>query len=130
MLVMRVTQFCLFFSVAFLVWQYQYDWSNACAAVVRRDVDETQNIMEQLRALKLPDLTVVYAEKLTEGPACTCLLARERIDSDRPLLILNSDQYIDWNEDNDSSGFWKQLAEEKAQGGFAAGRAADGARAA
>jgi dTDP-glucose pyrophosphorylase len=34
---------------------------------------------------------------MTEGAACTTLLAKEFINSDAPLVIANSDQYIDWN---------------------------------
>ena len=36
---------------------------------------------------------------LTEGTACTLLLARDRIDNDRPLLIANSDQLVDFSVD-------------------------------
>ena len=41
--------------------------------------------------------TIVQVDELTEGAACTTLLAKEYIDNDAPLLIANSDQYIDWN---------------------------------
>lgn len=34
---------------------------------------------------------------LTEGTACTVLLARREIDHDRPLLIANSDQLVDFS---------------------------------
>ena len=40
--------------------------------------------------------TVVEIEGLTEGAACTTLLAKEHIDNDEPLLIANADQWIDW----------------------------------
>lgn len=38
-------------------------------------------------------------EKLTEGAACTVLLIKELINSQEPLLIVNSDQYLEWNVD-------------------------------
>ena len=34
---------------------------------------------------------------MTEGAACTTLLAREYISNNNPLIIANSDQYIKWN---------------------------------
>ena len=36
---------------------------------------------------------------LTEGAACSVLLAEKEIDNDDPLLIINSDQYLEWNPD-------------------------------
>ena len=42
-----------------------------------------------------PNCVVVPVDKVTEGAACTVLLAREFIDNDDPLMIANSDQYVD-----------------------------------
>lgn len=36
---------------------------------------------------------------LTEGAACSVLLAEKEINNDEPLLIINSDQYLEWNPD-------------------------------
>ena len=41
--------------------------------------------------------SIVKLTKHTEGAACTALEARELIDNDTPLLICNSDQWVDWN---------------------------------
>jgi NDP-sugar pyrophosphorylase family protein len=38
-----------------------------------------------------------YVDRLTEGTACTLLLAQRAIDNDSPLLIANSDQYVDFD---------------------------------
>ena len=38
--------------------------------------------------------------KLTEGAACTVLTIRELINTDAPLLIANSDQFLEWDADN------------------------------
>ena len=38
---------------------------------------------------------IVPVNKVTEGAACTVLLAKEFIDNDNPLMIANSDQYVD-----------------------------------
>jgi HAD superfamily hydrolase (TIGR01509 family) len=44
-----------------------------------------------------PGCNVVPVDGITEGAACTALLAQEFIDNDNPLLILNSDQYLEWD---------------------------------
>jgi dTDP-glucose pyrophosphorylase len=36
---------------------------------------------------------------LTEGAACTVLLTEKEIDNEDPLIIVNSDQYLEWNPD-------------------------------
>jgi HAD superfamily hydrolase (TIGR01509 family) len=36
---------------------------------------------------------------LTEGAACSVLLAEKEINNNEPLLIINSDQYLEWNAD-------------------------------
>lgn len=41
--------------------------------------------------------TFIPIDELTEGTACTLLYARKYINTDRPLLIANSDQIIDIN---------------------------------
>ena len=38
---------------------------------------------------------IIGLNALTQGAACTVLAARSLIDSDQPLMIANSDQYID-----------------------------------
>jgi len=43
---------------------------------------------------------IVEVDKLTEGAACTALLAREHIDNDDDLLIANSDQFIEYSPEN------------------------------
>ena len=40
------------------------------------------------------DFRVVSAEKLTQGPACSALLAKEHINNETPLIIVNCDQII------------------------------------
>lgn len=48
-----------------------------------------------------PNCSILTVKDVTEGAACTILLAKEFINNDNPLLLANSDQYIDW----DSSDF-------------------------
>ena len=47
--------------------------------------------------------TIIEVESLTEGAACTTLLARDYIDNDEELLIANSDQVMEYNVDNFNS---------------------------
>ena len=42
-----------------------------------------------------PNCEVVTVDKVTEGAACTVLLAEKFIDNDNALMIANSDQYVD-----------------------------------
>lgn len=47
-----------------------------------------------------PNSEVVVVDGLTEGAACTVLLARQYINNDVPLLIANCDQYVDCSMDD------------------------------
>lgn len=42
-----------------------------------------------------PGSVVVPVDKVTEGAACTVLLARDLIDNGSPLMLANSDQWVD-----------------------------------
>lgn len=42
-----------------------------------------------------PGCAIVELDGLTEGAACTVYAAKELIDSDDPVMIANSDQYVD-----------------------------------
>jgi HAD superfamily hydrolase (TIGR01509 family) len=44
-----------------------------------------------------PNCEIVQVEGITEGAACTTLLAKEFINNDEPLVLANSDQYVNWN---------------------------------
>lgn len=41
--------------------------------------------------------TIIPLDQITEGAACTTLLAEKYINNDNPLLLANSDQFIEWN---------------------------------
>lgn len=43
---------------------------------------------------------IVVVDTVTEGAACTALLARDLINNDDELITANSDQWIDWNPDH------------------------------
>lgn len=42
-----------------------------------------------------PGCVVVTVDRITEGAACTVLLAEEYINNDDPMMIANSDQFVD-----------------------------------
>ena len=42
-----------------------------------------------------PGCGIVPVAQVTEGAACTVLLARDLIDTDEPLMLANSDQWVD-----------------------------------
>jgi NDP-sugar pyrophosphorylase family protein len=46
---------------------------------------------------------IVQVDKLTNGAACTALLAQKYIDNNEDLLIANSDQYVDYQKHNFTS---------------------------
>lgn len=43
---------------------------------------------------------IIEIDYVTEGAACTIMLAKEYIDNNDPLLIANSDQFLEWNSCN------------------------------
>jgi len=43
--------------------------------------------------------SITKVEQVTEGAACTVLLATDFINNDEPLLLVNSDQFVDFNID-------------------------------
>jgi dTDP-glucose pyrophosphorylase len=47
-----------------------------------------------------PGSEIVPVEAVTEGAACTVLLARKFIDNDSPMMIANSDQIVDLKIDD------------------------------
>jgi len=64
--------------------------------IVQRSHYEKYNL-EFLLKLITPNCEIVQIDGLTEGAACTTLLAREYIDNDDSLVIANSDQFVEWN---------------------------------
>lgn len=53
--------------------------------------------LQYLLNLIAPNCTIVKVNGVTEGAACTTLLAKEFINNDDPLVIANSDQFVEWN---------------------------------
>jgi len=53
--------------------------------------------LQYLLNLIAPNCNIVQVDCLTEGAACTTLLAKKFIDNDAPLVMANSDQFVEWN---------------------------------
>jgi len=57
---------------------------------------------------------IIILDSVTDGAACTTLLAEEIINNENPLLIVNSDQFIEW----DSSRTMYEFISKKVDGGI------------
>jgi len=64
--------------------------------IVRQEHLDKYNLKSLLNIIA-PNCKIIVIDKLTEGAACTVLLAKKYIDNDKPLIIANSDQFIEWN---------------------------------
>jgi HAD superfamily hydrolase (TIGR01509 family) len=81
--------------------------------VVQKEHREKYNL-DTLLNLITPNCKIVEVDGLTEGAACTTLLAKEHIDNDAPLVMANSDQFVEW----DSNEFMYKMIEQKVDGGI------------
>ena len=70
--------------------------------------------LDTLLNLITPGCKIVEVDGLTQGAACTALLAKEFIDNDAPLFFANSDQFVEW----DSNEFMYKMNETNADGGI------------
>ena len=64
--------------------------------IVQKEHQAKYNINSVLKILK-PNCKIIELDEITEGAACTTLLAKKYIDNNNPLIIANSDQYIEWD---------------------------------
>jgi dTDP-glucose pyrophosphorylase len=77
--------------------------------VIRADYPES--CKDHLRLLA-PGCSILVVDKVTEGAACTVLLAKDLINNDAPLIIANSDQFIEF----DAAEFVRSFLESGADG--------------
>ncbi len=61
-----------------------------CLAEHLRDRALERDLRERYAAL---DPVIIALDRVTDGQACTVLMAREHIDNDEPLVIYNADTY-------------------------------------
>ena len=64
--------------------------------IVQKKHYKKYNLETVLKLIK-PNCSIVQVEGVTEGAACTTLLAKKLINNDNPLVIANSDQFVEWN---------------------------------
>ena len=81
--------------------------------VVQKSHREQYNLDTLLNVIA-ENCSVVEVDGITEGAACTALLAKELINNGNPLFFANSDQFVEW----DSCEFMYRMQETKADGGI------------
>ena len=81
--------------------------------VVQKDHYDRYNLKHLLNLIS-PDCKIVQVDGMTEGAACTTLLAKQYIDNDEPLIFANSDQFLDW----DSNEFMYSMEADEIDGGM------------
>ena len=79
--------------------------------VVQKSHREKYNLDTMLNLIT-PGCEIVEVEGITEGAACTALLAKEFINNDNPLFFANSDQFVEW----DSNEFMYKMQESNCDG--------------
>jgi NDP-sugar pyrophosphorylase family protein len=67
--------------------------------------------MREALTLAAPGSVIVPVDRVTEGAACTVLLARNYIDTDDPLMLANSDQWVDIDIDDYLASMERQRAD-------------------
>ena len=73
---------------------------------------EKYQVAEKLKAWAGAGTEIVTVDQVTEGAACTVLLAKEFINNDEPLMIANSDQWVD----TDINDYLETMNHENADG--------------
>lgn len=81
--------------------------------VVQKTHREKYNL-DALLSLIAPNCKIIDVDGVTEGAACTALLAKEHINNDYPLFFANSDQFVEW----DSNEFMYRMQETNSDGGI------------
>lgn len=82
--------------------------------IVQRSHYEKYNLGYLLNLIT-PGCKIVQVDGLTEGAACTTLLAKEYMTQDKHLVLANSDQYVDW----DSHDFFYKVLNKKCDAAIA-----------
>lgn len=64
--------------------------------ICQKEHYEKYNLQSVLNLIA-PGCDIIQVSGLTEGAACTTLLAKDLINNNEPLLMANSDQFVEWN---------------------------------
>ena len=68
--------------------------------VRKSHIENFQGLLGTLKQITNGRFKHVVVDELTEGAACTALLAKDLINNDEDLLIANSDQFIEYQPEN------------------------------
>ena len=82
--------------------------------IVQKEHYEKYNLKYLLNLITDNNCEIVQVDGITEGAACTTLLAKELIDNDEPLVMANSDQFLEW----DSNEFMYSMVADDVDGGI------------
>ena len=58
---------------------------------------EEYDVENVIKEVTCGNYTIRTIDELTEGSACTVLKVRDIIDNDSPMMLANSDQYLEWD---------------------------------
>ena len=81
--------------------------------IVRTEHLEKYNLPHLLNLIA-PNCTIIQTDGLTEGAACSILLAKEHINNEEHLVLANSDQFMEW----DSNVFMYSMTADDIDGGI------------
>jgi HAD superfamily hydrolase (TIGR01509 family) len=81
--------------------------------ICRKEHVEKYNLIHLLKAYT-PNCEVIITDGLTQGAACSILLAKKYIDNDEHLILANSDQFMEW----DSNQFMYSMIADEIDGGI------------
>jgi len=70
--------------------------------------------LENLLSRIAPGCKIIKVDGVTEGAACSAMLAKEYIDNEDPLILCNSDQHMVW----DHNAFFHQMESPNIDGGI------------
>jgi len=82
--------------------------------IVRKEHYDKYNLKYLLNLITDNNCEIVQVDEITEGAACTTLLAEKFINNNEPLLIANSDQYVEW----ESNEFMYSMSADDIVGGI------------
>ena len=82
--------------------------------IVQKEHYEKFNLKYLLNLITDGNCEIVQVDGITEGAACTTLLAKQFIDNDEPLVMANSDQFLEW----DSNEFMYSMVADNVDGGI------------
>ena len=81
--------------------------------IVRKEHYEKYNLKHLLNLIS-NNCEIIQVDGITEGAACTTLLAKQYVDNDESLILANSDQFVEW----ESNEFMYSMIADDIDGGI------------